>query len=124
MSADEHELTGFIRSTFRSVWSLELLVLVRSEPDRAWRPEELVAILRASRLIITQGIDSLLAAGLIVVTEDGSARFQPASSSIAALADRAHDCYARTPDAVRRLIVGAASSEVSAFADAFRFRKD
>jgi hypothetical protein len=41
------------------------------------------------------------------------------------MADEAEAYYGRSPDAVRRLIVGAASGgSIAAFADAFRLRKD
>jgi hypothetical protein len=41
------------------------------------------------------------------------------------LVDQSRDLYARSPDAVRRLIVvGTSSGGIAAFADAFRLRKD
>ena len=67
------ELTRFIRSTFRSVWSLELLCLLRQHPDRDWTPDEMVAALRASDLIVRESISALTAAGLVVVGTEGTA---------------------------------------------------
>jgi hypothetical protein len=40
------EIVGFIRNSFRSVWSLELLLLLKSEPERSWSEGELVDQLR------------------------------------------------------------------------------
>ena len=66
----------------------------------------------------------LLAAGLVVVEQDGSVRYGPASADLEALVDGVATFYAKSPDAVRRLIVAAANPGVSAFADAFRLRKE
>jgi hypothetical protein len=120
----KQEVTGFVRSTFRSVWSLELLCLLRKDRDREWRQEEMVAALRGSDLIVAQGLASLAAAGLIVVHADGSAQYRPASARLDELVAAAVDLYARSPDAVRRLIVSSANGGLAAFADAFRVRKD
>lgn len=117
-------LTSFIRSTFRSVWALELLLHLKRHSDRAWASTELVAALRASDLIVTQSLEALVAAGLVVVDEGGSARYQPASADLGPLVDEIEALYARSPDAVRRMIVSAASTGLSAFADAFKLRWD
>jgi hypothetical protein len=122
MAADD-DAANFIRSSFRSVWSIELFLLLKGDP-RAWPRAEIVAALRASELIVAQGLDSLTAAGLVIVDETGGAAYRPASEGAARLAERAESLYARSPDAVRRLIVGAIPNPLAAFADAFRLRKE
>jgi hypothetical protein len=121
--ASEDEIANFIRSSFRSVWTLELLLLLKRDP-RSWPRDAIVAALRASDLIVAQGLDALTAAGLAIVDEGGNAAYRPASPAAAALVDGAEALYARSPDAVRRLIVGAFADPLAAFADAFRLRKD
>ena len=118
------ELAEFIRHHFRSVWSLELLLFLKREVDRAWPEDELVEALRASQAVITTSLDVLLAGGLIVREKDGLARYAPASSDLRRLVDETDSLYARKPDAVRRLIVSTAANGVSAFADSFRLRRD
>jgi DNA-binding transcriptional regulator GbsR (MarR family) len=113
----------FIRSSFRSVWSIELLLLLKREP-RPWTREEIVSALRASDLVVSQGLDALVAAGLVAVEEGGRASYRPASPDTAALVDAAETHYARSPDAVRRMIVDASTGSLGAFADAFRLWKD
>lgn len=120
----EQELAGFIRSTFRSVWTLELLLYLRRQRERAFSQTELVQGLRASDSIISTGLDVLLAGGLIIVETDGGVRYRPVSADIDALADGTEALYAQRPDAVRRLIVDPAADGVAAFADAFRLRRD
>jgi hypothetical protein len=48
----------------------------------------------------------------------------PVSDEVAAVVDQAEALYAKRPDAVRRAIVSAASGDATAFANAFRLRKD
>jgi hypothetical protein len=123
MPSDE-EVTGFIRATFRSVWALELLGLLRQNPSRNLSPDEMVAGLRGSELVVTQSVEALAAAGLVLAEADGSARYSPASEDLDRLAEGAARLYGKSPDAVRRTIVAASNPAITAFADAFRLRKD
>lgn len=120
----KEEVSSFIRSTFRSVWSLELLLHLSDNKDRSWSREDLVTALRASDLIVSQGLESLLAAGLISIDEEGSASYSPASTDLERLAEATKRRYAKSPDAVRRLIISTTTGGITAFADAFRLRKD
>ncbi|MEA3053143.1 MAG: hypothetical protein QOG72_2046 [Sphingomonadales bacterium] len=120
----DQDVSSFIKATFRSVWALELLCFLRQEGGRSLPHQEMVAGLRGSDLVVTQSVDSLTAAGLVVAESDGSARYNPASDELDRLVERAAALYARSPDAVRRTIVAAANPAISAFADAFRLRKD
>ena len=120
----EQDVSNFIRATFRSVWALELLCFLRQDRGRSLSHEEMVAGLRGSDLVVSQSIDSLAAAGLVLADADGSTRYSPASDDLDALAGAAAALYAKSPDAVRRTIVAAANPAITAFADAFRLRKD
>jgi DNA-binding GntR family transcriptional regulator len=111
----------FLRDNFKSVWSLELLLHLEANPERRFTPAELVEALRASRGIVEQSIGSLVAAALIVVEEGGHVSYAPADPRLRRMVARIRDDYALRPDAVRRTIV---TSGASAFADAFRLRKD
>ena len=118
------DVSSFIRTTFRSVWALELLCLMRSAPERAWDRADLVTALRASDLVVDQSLAGLAAAGLVVMLSEDCARYQPASETLDRLAREAEAQYASSPDKVRRLIIHAAHGGLNAFADAFRVRRD
>jgi len=105
------------------VWSLELMLLLKRQTGHHGTAD-LVGMLRASELVVRQALDDLVAVGLVALDHQGAAAFLPASPQLAALADSAEDLYARRPDAVRRLIVSASSPGLTAFADAFRLKKD
>lgn len=122
MPASANLLT-FIRSSFRSVWSIELLLLLKQDPERCWTPGDLVAALRGSDSVVSQSIDALVSAGLVATAPGGEASYAPASPAIKALADEAVAYYAKRPDEVRRIIVTAGSDQLRAFSDAFRLRK-
>lgn len=122
--ASEDEISSFIRATFRSVWALELLGFLRQNRDHAHSHDEMVTGLRGSDLVVTQSLKSLAAAGLVLVEADQSARYSPATGELDRLVEQAEALYARSPDAVRRAIVAASNPGITAFADAFRLRKD
>ena len=84
----------------------------------------MVAGLRASDSIVAQSVDALVAAGLVATEVDGSARYLPAAADLDTRAAEAEAFYARSPDAVRRMIVMSANDGLAAFANAFRLRKD
>jgi len=120
---DEEEISSFIRSTFPSVWAIELMCLLRSHRAEAWKQDALVATMRSSELVVAQSLRSLHAAGLVVVDRENGVRFLPASESLDALAGAAEALYAQRPDFVRRTIVSTASSPARRFAEAFKLRR-
>src|SRR5262249_7940796 len=118
--AQDDKLISFIGSAFRSVWALELLYHLRKVAGGDVAPEAPVASLRASELGVRRSLDELVAVGLVSVADDGKARYAPATRELDTLAGRAEERYARSPDAVRRIIVKAANPGLTAFSDAFR----
>jgi hypothetical protein len=117
------DISRFISTSFRSVWSLELLLLLKRQPGFHSR-EELIGHLRGSELVVAHALDGLVASGLAAIDEAGQASYLPATPELAALAGGAEDLYARKPDAVRRMIVAGTAPGLNAFAEAFRLRKD
>jgi len=116
------ELSRFIASSFPSVWSLELLLLLKAE-RRLWTQDQLIGSLRASELVVSQALASLVAGGLASLSDQG-VEYMPISDPVAALVDQTEELYRRKPDAVRRMVVMSGASEITAFADAFRLRKE
>ena len=116
------DLSSFIGSSFRSVWALELLLLMKREP-RVWSGDDLISTLRASELVVNKAVDELVAAGLLA-GEGSGVRYMPVSKDMAGHVDEVERVYSARPNAVRRAIVSASASGATAFADAFRLRKD
>ena len=122
MKPTDDDVLRFAASSFRSVWALELLMTLKSAPRR-WSHEELVATMRASDAVVSSALDSLVAAGLASI-EGGEAVYMPVNDEVADYIERTTTLYAARPDAVRRAIVRASASGLSAFADAFRLRDE
>jgi DNA-binding HxlR family transcriptional regulator len=117
------KVTRFIQSSFRSVWSLELLLLLKRD-RKPWTEDEIVKAMRSSQLVVSQALESLVAAGLVSVSEAGEALYTPISEEDAKLIEETEALFARRPDTIRRLIVAASRPGLTAFADAFRLGRD
>ena len=120
----ETALRNFIASAFRSVWALELAQILHSEPERQFSHSELIEVLRASDLVIRQSVESLLAAGLVLTEMGSRVRLHALDHNTESLLAASFDLYRRSPDKVRRLIVAQSLPGATAFADAFKLRKD
>jgi hypothetical protein len=118
----DDELLSFVASSFRSVWALELLLLLKGE-RRHWPRVELVSTLRASDLVVAHALDGLIAAGMVSVDDQGAA-YAPTNDQVDQSIERVEQLYRSKPNAVRRAIIAASSTSATAFADAFKLRKD
>ena len=119
--ADEETLR-FIGANFRSVWALELLLALKRFGAPCTR-DDLVVKLRASDLVISKALEELEAAGLVSIESD-SALYLPANRGVEAMINRSEQVYRQRPNAVCRAIVAARTSSATAFAEAFKLRKD
>jgi DNA-binding IclR family transcriptional regulator len=119
----EAELLDFAKAAFRSVWPMELLLLLSQEPRQVWHVEELARELRASREVITQGLKALTAVGFVAFADQGYC-FQTKSAELSAVAIELLELYNLKPRAVARAIFSTPADRIQTFADAFRLRKD
>lgn len=110
---------GLVRQHIRSVWSLELLLLLRSRPNETWRAEALVRELRASSPLIA-GCLAKLQESRLAVLEEGGWRFVPATPELERFCDQLAEAYHTRPVAVINMI--AKPSQVQDLANAFRFK--
>ncbi len=118
--ASSDEIATFIASGFRSVWALELLLLLKRE-GRSLTNDELITALRASPSVTENALESLTAAGLAGSDGEGFS-YMPVSPAVAALVDETEQLYRDRPDRVRRLIVASSNKGIAAFSDAFRLK--
>ena len=119
----QFEIESFISSNFRSIWALDLVQFLHSDPKQSYSKEQLITGLRASESVVSQSLASLAAAALVLVEHD-KVRIHVPDQQSRALIEGAVQLYAKSPDKVRRLIISSASPGITAFADAFRLRKD
>jgi hypothetical protein len=122
--ADQDQLESFIGTSFRSVWALEVLQYLVANPAAKFTADELITALRISDAVVSQSVENLSAAGLAVVDNEDRVALHQSNPGQARLIAAAIEFYQKSPDKVRRLIVAQASPGVTAFADAFKLRKD
>jgi hypothetical protein len=116
------DLPAFIRSSIRSVWALEVLLLLKRQPDRAWTPEDLVRELRASTTVVADALAAFSVAGL-VRAEEGAYAYGPASPVLGRLCEALDRTYRERPVAVINAIASP-RDRMQSFADAFRLKDD
>ncbi len=117
------EVRAFIVNVVRSLWALELLLLLHRHPSRLWSIEALTAELRASTSVVTDLLAAFDRAGLVGREADGAIAYRPATEDLSAIVDAIAAAYATTPIAVSREIFAASDDRIRSFADAFRVKK-
>jgi hypothetical protein len=120
--ATDSEIVTFVREHVRSVWALELLLLLRRDPAHCWSPAELVRELRASNSLVIDNLRRFEASGLIA-PENGCFRFAPASPVLEGLCAELEAAYRERPVSVINMIAKP-GGPLQSLADAFRFKGD
>jgi hypothetical protein len=118
--ATDSDLIVFVRQHVRSVWALELLLLMRADPERCWTPAELVRELRASATLVNDNLQRFLASGLVAPEAD-CFRYAPANPTLEMLCAEIAAAYRDRPVAVINMIAKP-SDPLQSLADAFKFK--
>jgi hypothetical protein len=117
------DVVDFLDKHISTVWSLELLLLMRQNPSRIWTAADLAKELRASAPVITRVVPPLLVAGIVVEAEGGW-RYAPQRGEVDDTIERLESLYKQLPVRIIRHIALAPHREAQSFADAFKFRKE
>lgn len=107
----------------RSVWALELLLLLKRDPERCWAAADLVRELRASQTLVADNLARFQRGGIVVLDDAGCYRYAPASPVLETLCAQLEGAYRERPVAIINLIA-APPDPVQGLADAFKFRGD
>jgi DNA-binding IclR family transcriptional regulator len=119
----DSQILDFIRSSVKTVWSLELLLFMRRNRTRTWTTDELIRELRSSRNIVTDAIAVFVQAGILREDESGF-RYEPATAEFDTAVEQLANEYAERPTTVVNAIVDAQSNKLQDFANAFRIKRD
>jgi hypothetical protein len=119
---DEETVLAFVRSSIKSGWSLELLLLLHREPQKCWSVDALIRELRGSQHLVDKSVATLRAAGLLAVAEAGVS-YQPQSPERAELTAALADLYANKPITVMNAIFASPNDKIRSLSDAFLFQK-
>lgn len=119
----EDEILEFAGASFRSVWALELVLLLRRTRDRSWGAAELLKELRSSHVVVVEALNNLIAAGLVVEEDSGRYRYN-ASGRLEQTIGELERFYALKPTLVMRQIVNSPNSKLQILSDAFRVKDE
>jgi hypothetical protein len=117
------ELTAFVREHFRSVWAVELLLVLKRDAERCWPPAELVRELRASTGLVNDNLNRFERTGLAVQEDAGCWRYRPAAPVLDQLCGRLETAYRERPVSIVN-IIAAPRDPLQSLADAFKFRRE
>ncbi len=119
----EDDVLAFVATTIKSVWALELLLLMHRCGERGWQTDELVRELRASTVVVHDALGNLIGAGVVVADEDTGFCYRPASEQLKAFVEGAQALYRSKPLTVINAIATAPNEKLRIFADAFRLKE-
>jgi predicted transcriptional regulator len=118
----EAEILDFVGTSFRSIWALELLLMLRRTRDRSWAPPEIIKELRSSRAVVVDALNNLTAAGLVIEEDSGGYRYRGVSGP-EEMVDDIERLYAVKPTRMMQKIVNSPNSKLKILSDAFRIRE-
>lgn len=118
----DDDVLAFIGASISSVWALELLLLLKREPRRAWTADGLIRELRSSPVVIDEALKSLQGAGLVLQDGKASYRYQAASLRLDELVSKIEEIYAAKPMTVIKAVVATPTDKLRAFSDAFKLK--
>jgi DNA-binding HxlR family transcriptional regulator len=123
MDIAEEAILSFVRSSIKSAWTLELLLLLYRNRERSWRLEQLVRELRGSAALVAESLKALGNIGLITQIESETYCYTPKSPELDALVAALIKYYAVKPITVLRTIFTSPSEKIKSFSDAFLLKK-
>ena len=110
----------------KSVEQLEVLLLLRSQPQRSWTAAAVYEVIRSSEPSIKARLLTFTANGFLT-EEKGpppTFRFAPKDQTLAAAVDQTASAYQMSRVRVIEAIFAPEVDPVQSFADAFKLRKD
>jgi hypothetical protein len=119
--ADDAEFITFVRESVRSVWAMELLLLLSRDTTRHWQTAELVRELRANPTLIQDNLAVFERNGL-AASDAAGWRFAPANEKLREMTDRLAQAFRERPVATMTLVTRA--DPLQSFSDAFKLRGD
>lgn len=113
----------FVRKNIASVEAIEVLLLLRADPQRVWTPLQVSKELYSQPEAAAIRLDDLARRRLLLATEDGY-RYHPATRELADAVQALADTYARRRVRLISFVFSRPDSVGRSIADAFRLRQD
>ena len=118
------EVRRFILTSIPSVPYLEALLLLRSEPARAWDSFNVASRLYVGENQARELLNAMQQSGIAACTESGGFLFSPKPPELAEVIDALAATYSHNLVGVTDLVHSRVEKRAQQFADAFRWKKD
>ncbi|HYG24976.1 MAG TPA: hypothetical protein VEH04_19585 [Verrucomicrobiae bacterium] len=120
------DVQQLLREHIRSIETLEILLLLRSEPDRAWTCSAVYQQVRSSERSVSQTVEDLFQRGFLqrIESPERTYRFAPQSPALREALEKLAHLYSERRVRVVEAIYSERVSAVDEFAKSFRLRKD
>ena len=116
-------VTQLLAQHIQSLEQLEVLLLLRSQPQRAWTVAEVFEVVRSSPASIAARLQKFTAEAFLI-EEKGAFRYAPKDQNVAAAVEQTATCYQTSRVRVIEAIFAPPTDPVQSFADAFKLRKE
>jgi hypothetical protein len=123
MAATEEEVLSFVRSSIRSAWTLEVLLLLRRDPQRLWKTDDLVRELRGSVALVRESLNALNALGLLAASTTEGYYYRAEAAPLDELVSALAQLYREKPTTVLHTIFTSPNDKIQSFSDAFLIKK-
>ena len=117
---NEEEVLAFVHTELGSVWALELLILLKANPGRHFRLDELVLQLRSSSMAVAQALTRLKDNGFADEKPDGTYCFAPRSPRHREMAAAIEAISIAKPMSLIKAIAEIPNEKLRNFSDAFK----
>lgn len=118
-------LISFIKAHIDSVEQLEVLLLMRNDPAKAWSAQDVSRQLRSSAASASHRLEKLCALRLIIkVDQSDSYRYEPSSPELRDKVTALSEAYLVRRVTVIDLIFSNPVEKIKTLADAFKLRGD
>lgn len=116
------QLKQFIKERIHSVFSLEVLLLLRREESRSFTDLEVADELGIELDVVHQQLSDLASADLLALTKGTSAKFRyaPANKELGSIVDQLAVAYSKQRVPILSLILAKHPDRIRGFAEAFR----
>jgi hypothetical protein len=114
----------FVLRHIDSIEQLEVLLLLRAQPGRAFTAVEVSRDLRTAPASADRRMASLAESGLLAAEGSGAYRYAPRTGELDAAAGELAEAYSVRRIAVTTLVYSRPLDQVRTFADAFKIREE
>jgi hypothetical protein len=124
-SAFSDEFCAFLQAAVPSVDAAELLLGLRSHPDKQWDIREAAQSVQGTirEADALRYLDLLQARSLVIALPERRFQYRPATSDLAHFVETLARAYNERPVTLFRMIYALRDDRIRSFADAFKIRK-